>query len=174
MGTSFQYTQGSAYVQLCARFSGLFMQIQAPCCKPSELYLHRYKHAEQQSCTGKATKQPQCGGVGYRCRSRAAWHEWTTPYTEGRWLCTKDCPWGLAGTTARTGTHHPGSFSYLQMICLRRRKGSALKQGAKSACAELQTVIKCHTRTDSFLTLFGVAAPKHTDQSVSGLFSNVC
>lgn len=42
------------------------------------LHLHLYKRVEQQSCTGKATQQHRCSWVGYRCRSRAARHEWTS------------------------------------------------------------------------------------------------
>lgn len=45
----------------------------------------------------------------------------------------------------------------------------------QSDCAESsQAVSNCCTGTDSLLTPFGAVAPKHTDQSVSWLFSNVC
>lgn len=86
------------------------------------LHLHLYKRVERQSCTGKATQQHQCSWVGYRCRSRAAQHEWTsqnsrTPllHRVGGGYARRTVPVAGAGTAARKGTHHPGSFSYLQM-----------------------------------------------------------
>lgn len=59
-------------------FQGFLCKYSHPALSHRWLRLHQYKHVEQQSCAGKATQQHQRSWVGYRCRSRAAQHEWTS------------------------------------------------------------------------------------------------
>lgn len=85
----------------------------------------------------------------------------------------KGCPQGWHWNQ---GGHAPAwlIFLFTNEVPWQEERFSPLNK-VQSDCAESsQAVSNCCTGTDSLLTPFGAVAPKHTDQSVSWLFSNVC
>lgn len=154
-------------------FQGFLCKYRHPAARHQWLYLHHAACGAAQLYWDSNKAAPaRLGGIQVRIQSCMARVD--NPLHRGEVAVHEGLSLGLSWHHSEDG-YPPPRLIFLFTSDLPRQKGSsALKQGSKSVCAEPQAVINCRTETDSLLTLFGEAAPNHTEQSVSWLFSNVC